>query len=58
VYLRGRDGVYHAHAVQVLTTTRSGIAHIYSFNDPDLFPAFGLISTLGAARVPVASWPD
>jgi RNA polymerase sigma-70 factor, ECF subfamily len=41
-YLRGPDARWHAHAVQVLTIRASGIAHIVSFNDPDLFAGFGL----------------
>jgi RNA polymerase sigma-70 factor (ECF subfamily) len=40
-YLRGSDGIYHAHAVQVLTLRAEGIAHIVSFNQPELFAAFG-----------------
>ena len=52
-YLRGRDGVHRAHAVQVLTVTRTGISRIVSFNDPGLFTLFGLDSTLGAARASV-----
>jgi RNA polymerase sigma-70 factor, ECF subfamily len=48
-YLLGRDGEHHAHAVQVLTTTGDGsIAHIVSFNQPGLFPAFGLPQILPA----------
>jgi RNA polymerase sigma-70 factor, ECF subfamily len=45
-YLRGRDGGYRAHAVQVLTIGAAGIAHVVSFNQPELFPAFGLPETL------------
>jgi len=41
-YLRDDDGVYRAHAIQVLTVTASGIAQIVSFNDAGLLPAFGL----------------
>lgn len=41
-YHRGRDGVYHAHAIQVLTVTGSGIARIVAFLDPGLFASFGL----------------
>jgi RNA polymerase sigma-70 factor (ECF subfamily) len=41
-YLRGRDGVHHAHAIQVLTVRAGGIARIDSFLDPGLFAAFGL----------------
>ena len=48
-YLRGHDGRHHAHAVQVLTTGAAGITHIVSFNQPELFTAFGLPQTLSAA---------
>jgi RNA polymerase sigma-70 factor, ECF subfamily len=48
-YLRGRDGLHHAHAVQVLTIGAAGIAHVVSFNQPELFAAFGLPQTLAAA---------
>jgi RNA polymerase sigma-70 factor (ECF subfamily) len=45
-YLRGNDGVYRAHAVQVLTITRSGLSRVVSFNDPALFATFGLPESL------------
>jgi RNA polymerase sigma-70 factor, ECF subfamily len=48
-YLLGRDGRHHAHAVQVLTITDAGIAHIVTFQQPWLFPAFGLPPVLPAA---------
>ena len=48
-YLLGRDGHHHAHAVQVLTIADAGIAHIVSFNQPELFPVFGLPPVLPAA---------
>jgi RNA polymerase sigma-70 factor, ECF subfamily len=48
-YLLGRDGHHHAHAVHVLTVADTGIAHIVSFNQPELFPAFGLPQVLPAA---------
>ena len=48
-YLLGRDGHHHAHAVQVLTVGDAGIAHIVSFNQPELFPVFGLPPVLPAA---------
>jgi RNA polymerase sigma-70 factor (ECF subfamily) len=41
-YLRGADGVHHAHSVQVFTVSGSGIARIVAFVDPRLFPSFGL----------------
>ena len=48
-YLRGPDGRYHAHAVQVLTLRAEGIAHVVSFNQPELFAAFGVPPTLSTA---------
>ncbi|ACU72550.1 RNA polymerase, sigma-24 subunit, ECF subfamily [Catenulispora acidiphila DSM 44928] len=54
-YLAGRDGRRHAHAIQVLTATSSGISHIVSFNDPGLFAAFGLPAVLDGAQHGVAS---
>jgi RNA polymerase sigma-70 factor (ECF subfamily) len=48
-YLRGHDGVHHAHAVQVLTITASSVARIVSFNDPGLFAMFGLPQALPTA---------
>ena len=45
-YLRGRDGIHHAHAVQVLTVRRGAVAHIVSFNQPELFGVFALPQTL------------
>jgi RNA polymerase sigma-70 factor, ECF subfamily len=51
-YLRGRDGHHHAHAVQVITLSGAGIAHIVSFNQPELFPVFGLPQVLPTATGP------
>jgi RNA polymerase sigma-70 factor (ECF subfamily) len=34
--------VFRAHAIQVLTVSAGQIARLVSFNDPGLFPAFGL----------------
>jgi RNA polymerase sigma-70 factor (ECF subfamily) len=48
-YLRGRDGVHHAHAVHVLTATATGITRIVAFLDPGLFPRFGLPPTYDVA---------
>jgi RNA polymerase sigma-70 factor (ECF subfamily) len=42
VYQREPGGGYHAHAVLVLTVTRTGIARIVSFQNPGLFGSFGL----------------
>jgi RNA polymerase sigma-70 factor, ECF subfamily len=47
-YLREPDGAHHAHAITVLTLTGSSVARIVSFNDPGLFPAFGLPQVLHA----------
>ena len=41
-YQVGSDGRQHAHAVQVLAVGGAGIARIVSFNQPELFPVFGL----------------
>jgi RNA polymerase sigma-70 factor (ECF subfamily) len=41
-YVRGRDGVFHAHSIQVLTLTEAGVAAVMDFHRPDLFAAFGL----------------
>ena len=40
-YRRDEDGVHHAFALVVLTTTDAGIARITLFNEPSLFAAFG-----------------
>jgi RNA polymerase sigma-70 factor (ECF subfamily) len=50
VYQRGDDGVYRAHAVQVLTCTRTGVARIVSFIEPRLFATFGLPQELPTGR--------
>jgi RNA polymerase sigma-70 factor (ECF subfamily) len=42
VYQRGPDGTDHAHAIIVLTLTGTVIARMVAFQDPGLFPAFGL----------------
>jgi RNA polymerase sigma-70 factor (ECF subfamily) len=42
LYLHGRDGLYHAHSIKVLTVTTTGIARVLAFHRPALFPAFGL----------------
>ena len=41
-YLRGGDGCYRAHALQVLTIDAVSIARVVSFNQPELFALFGL----------------
>ncbi|RFS83184.1 sigma-70 family RNA polymerase sigma factor [Actinomadura spongiicola] len=45
MYLRRDDGHLHAHSIQVLTVTSSGIVHIASFIDETLFAQFGLPNT-------------
>jgi len=42
VYLRRPDGRHHAHSVHVFTVTEAGIAWVAAFQEPELFPAFGL----------------
>jgi RNA polymerase sigma-70 factor (ECF subfamily) len=42
VYERDAAGVFHAHAIQVLTVTTAGIARIVAFADPSLFGPFDL----------------
>ena len=49
VYQREPDGGYRAHAVLVLTVTRTGIARIVSFRNPGLFGSFGLPQEYRAA---------
>jgi RNA polymerase sigma-70 factor, ECF subfamily len=63
-YLRDRDGRYHAHALQVLTLDDASIAHIVSFNSPELFPLFGRSGSWPATKVstpagpPGRTWPE
>jgi RNA polymerase sigma-70 factor (ECF subfamily) len=52
-YMRDRDGVYRAHAIQVLTIAASRITRVTSFNDPGLLATFGLPRTVPAAAAPV-----
>ena len=47
-YLRGNDGVYRAHAIQVLTSDGAAITRIVSFNDAGLYPIFTLPGTMPA----------
>ena len=42
LYIRGRDGQFHAHSVKVLTLTKAGVSAVLAFHQPTLFPAFGL----------------
>jgi RNA polymerase sigma-70 factor, ECF subfamily len=48
-YMRGHDGVHHAHGIQVLTTAMSRVTRVVSFNDPGLVAIFGLPQALPAA---------
>jgi RNA polymerase sigma-70 factor (ECF subfamily) len=64
VYQRESGEAFHAHAVQVLTVTTTGIARIVAFTDPGLFTWFGLPQQCGTAAMPVPaadravpSWP-
>jgi hypothetical protein len=41
-YARDAAGGYRPHALHVLTLTKAGISRIVSFQDPGLFPLFGL----------------
>jgi RNA polymerase sigma-70 factor, ECF subfamily len=41
-YTRADDGSYHAHEVLVPTVTKTGIARLVVFLNPDLFGMFGL----------------
>jgi RNA polymerase sigma-70 factor (ECF subfamily) len=52
-YLLASDGRHHAHAVQVLTVGDAGIAHVVSFNQPELFSVFGLPQVLPAPTATV-----
>jgi RNA polymerase sigma-70 factor, ECF subfamily len=56
-YLRGPDGGYHAHAIQVLTVTAAGIAGVVAFLDPSLFVLFDLPATHDAAAPAAAAAP-
>ena len=49
VYQREPGGGHHAHAVLVLTVTKTGIARIVSFQNPGLFGSFGLPQEYRAA---------
>ncbi|RZT27152.1 RNA polymerase sigma-70 factor (ECF subfamily) [Kribbella sp. VKM Ac-2569] len=45
-YVRGDDGRFHAHSLQVFTVAKAGITHNVVFFDQDLFEYFGLPSDL------------
>ncbi|HEV2638717.1 MAG TPA: RNA polymerase subunit sigma-70 [Actinocrinis sp.] len=44
-YKRHPDGCYRAHSAQVLTLTPTGISALIAFNDPTLFPLYGVAMT-------------
>jgi RNA polymerase sigma-70 factor, ECF subfamily len=54
VYQRDSGGAYHAHAVQVLTVTTTGITRIVAFTGPGLFTSFGLPLQYGTGPAPAA----
>ena len=49
-YLRDGDGGYHAHGICVLTQPGTQVSRIVCFNDPGLFPVFGLPARLPAGE--------
>jgi RNA polymerase sigma-70 factor, ECF subfamily len=57
-YLRGGDGGYDAHAIQVLTVTATGIARVVAFLDPSLFVTFDLPSTYDATPSAASTRPS
>jgi RNA polymerase sigma-70 factor (ECF subfamily) len=48
-YLRADDGLFRAHAIQVLTISAGRVSRIVSFNNAGLAAAFGLPAALPAA---------
>jgi len=59
VYARGSEGEWHAHALQVLTCTATGIARIVAFTDARLFSLFGLPRRFSGGRlVCIGAPPD
>ncbi len=47
-YTRGDDGSYHAHEVLLPTLSKTGVARIVVFLNPDLFRMFGLTHEYGS----------
>jgi RNA polymerase sigma-70 factor (ECF subfamily) len=45
-YVRGADGVYGLHTLQVFAVTPRGVAHAVVFQDPIVFALFGLTTTI------------
>ncbi|WP_234343914.1 RNA polymerase subunit sigma-70 [Streptomyces sp. NRRL F-5123] len=56
IYWRGADGVFHPHAVSVLTLRERRIARAVVFRDPALFPLLGLPGALAPGTAPEVSW--
>ncbi|PYC74941.1 RNA polymerase subunit sigma-70 [Micromonospora arborensis] len=54
-YVRGRDGIFHAHSIQALTLTTAGVSAVLDFHRPDLFSAFNLPNHRSANHAEVAS---
>jgi len=57
-YLRGGEGGYDAHAIQVLTVTATGIARVVAFLDPSLFVTFDLPTSYDAAPSAASTGPS
>jgi RNA polymerase sigma-70 factor (ECF subfamily) len=58
VYMRGADGAHHAFALQVVTLTPAGVAHVGMFFDLRLFTTFGLPAVLPTTpQRPITSVP-
>jgi RNA polymerase sigma-70 factor (ECF subfamily) len=50
LYVRGADGAYRGHGLQVLTLRGEQIAGVLSFHTPRVFPAFGVPLVWDGAR--------
>jgi RNA polymerase sigma-70 factor (ECF subfamily) len=51
-YVRGDDGAYRLHTLQVFTVTKAGISHNVVFQDPAVFAAFDLPALVDPAAQP------
>ena len=47
---------HHPHALHALTLTKAGISAIVSFQDPGLFPLFGLPPAVSGAYPATIVW--
>lgn len=56
-YIRGRDGSFHAHSIQVPTITEAGVSSVLDFHRADLFGSFGLPIHRGPRGVKAQSRP-